>query len=154
MSLIFWLVNTEDQWFSENRKQQNTTGSPQIWILLAYPTWTQHGSSLFILDLAHAMVCEESTQEIVNASNFFFPLYQTNQTKTTTITKSSSLFAFLLLNYSKQEHFISALSLTVSFQICFLREQMLACKQPHQLPLNFLSLDDSKHVLMAPPSLQ
>lgn len=53
--------------------QQNTTGSPWICILLPYPKWTQHRSSLFILDLAHAMVCEESTEEILKAFKIFPP---------------------------------------------------------------------------------
>lgn len=93
-------------------------------MLSAYPTWPQHRSSLFVLDLAHAMVCEENTEETLNALNFFF-LYKTNQTKTT---KNLSLFAILLLSYSNQEHSISASSLTASFQICFPQEQTLACR--------------------------
>lgn len=41
-------------------------------MLSAYPTWPHHRSSLFVLDLAHAMVCEENTEETLNALNFFF----------------------------------------------------------------------------------
>lgn len=43
-------------------------------MLSAYPTWPQHRSSLFVLDLAHAMVCEENTEETLNALKFFFPI--------------------------------------------------------------------------------
>lgn len=48
-------------------------------MLSAYPTWSQHRSSLFVLDLAHAMVCEENTEEILNALNFFSYIKPTKQ---------------------------------------------------------------------------
>lgn len=94
-------------------------------MLSAYPTWPQHRSSLFVLDLAHAMVCEENTEETLNALNFFFSYIKPTKQKQQ---KTSAFFAILLLSYSNQEHSISASSLTASFQICFPQEQTLACR--------------------------